>query len=125
MPRKFRVPLPPLQEHSESVGERIARLRKAQGFTQAQLAQSIGISHSLVSDYECGRLRLNDEMVVRVALALKASADEILGLSSDHLADNQPSLRLMRRIKKIEQLPAAEQKALLRTIDMAIRDTDE
>jgi hypothetical protein len=29
----------------------------------------------------------------------------------------------MRRVKKIEQLPPAEQKALLRTIDMAIRDT--
>ncbi|HUZ18499.1 MAG TPA: helix-turn-helix transcriptional regulator [Spirochaetia bacterium] len=125
MPRKFRVPLPPLQPRSESVGQRIARLRKAQGLTQAQLAQKIGISHTLVSDYECARLRLNDEMVVRVALALNASADEILGLSADHLAGDQPSLRLMRRIKKIEQLPAAAQKALLRTIDMAIRDTDQ
>ena len=55
-------------------------MRKEHGFAQKKLADKIGIRQASVSDYETGRLRLSDEMVVRLAISLDVSADIILGL---------------------------------------------
>jgi ribosome-binding protein aMBF1 (putative translation factor) len=71
MPTIPKGKLPPLELTDESIGERIARLRKHQGLTQQQLGEKIGISFNIVSDYERGRLRLYDEMVSRFALTTK------------------------------------------------------
>lgn len=115
MPNTLKTKLPPL-ELSESIGHRIARLRKERGYTQKELGEKIGIMHSLVSDYERQRLKMNAEMVVRFALALEVSADEILGLKTNHRQTN-PSLRIVRRLKRIETLPPSKQKSLLQIID--------
>ena len=109
-PRKH--PLPPI---ATSVGSRLAAIRKSNGLTQTQVAERIGIQQYLVSSYETGRLHLSDEMLIRFAMALETSADAILGL--DDAVIEGPSLKLVKRIKKIEQLPPAKQKALLQTID--------
>jgi ribosome-binding protein aMBF1 (putative translation factor) len=58
MPRKSRLKLPPLGL-PEPFGSRLARLRKERGFTQIELASRIGLTQTLVSDYERGKLRLN------------------------------------------------------------------
>ena len=54
-------------------------------------------------------------MIIRFAKALGSSSDMILGLDGHSL--EAPSLRLIKRFKKIELLPVAKQKALLQTID--------
>ena len=45
---------------SETVGQRLARLRKERGWTQVELAERIGIIQSLISDYERDRLPLEE-----------------------------------------------------------------
>ena len=120
MPKKRKTDLPPLKLGKETVGKRIARIRKNRGLTQIQLAEKIGITQSIISDYEIGRLHLNDEMVVRFALALNVSSDEILGLKNGDSGSAAPSLKIIRRLKKIEELPENDQKALLKTIDLVI-----
>jgi transcriptional regulator with XRE-family HTH domain len=89
--------------------------------TQTKLAEAIGISQYLVSDYETGRLHLSDEMLIRFAKALKVSADAILGLKDEGGVELRTSLRLQKRISEIANLPAADQRALLRNIDMFLR----
>lgn len=42
MPRKSSLKLPALDLGEETVGERIARLRKERGYTQIELAERIG-----------------------------------------------------------------------------------
>lgn len=115
MPRPFKQPLPELEISTNLIGKRIAALRKARGLTQAQLADKIGISQYLVSSYETGRLHLSDDMIIRLANALESTSDSILGL--DKTEPESQSLRLVKRLKKIEQLPMAKQKVLLQTID--------
>jgi transcriptional regulator with XRE-family HTH domain len=117
MPRAMKNQLPPLDLGPETVGQRIASLRKKRGLTQETLAQQIGISKQLISDYETGRLHLSDDMLTRISLALKVSADILLGLEKKNLDDGQPSLRILKRLNLIEKLPVSEQKALLKTID--------
>ena len=121
MPRISKLPLPPLNLGKETIGERIARLRKERGYTQRELAERIGIIHSLVSDYEKGKLRLYDQMVTRFALALEVSADTILGLKGNGHERHNPSLKILRRLSRIDALSDSEQKALLKTVDMFIK----
>ena len=66
---------------SESFGVRLARLRKERGFTQVELAEKSGMIQALVSDYERDKLRPYADVVVRLALALDVSTDELLGLA--------------------------------------------
>ena len=124
MPRKRKKELPPLKLGSETVGQRLARLRKEQGLTQAELAERIGINQTSVSDYETSRLRLSDEMLARVALALKVSADTLLGLKGGARRTNQATVRILRRLNRIASLPMPQKKALLKTIDMMLKATE-
>jgi len=82
------------------------------------LANKIGIERHLISDYERGKIRLYDEMVARFAIALGISTDDLLGLKEgSHIIKDVPSLRIIKRVKRIEKLPLSKQKSLLQIID--------
>jgi transcriptional regulator with XRE-family HTH domain len=121
MPRRLKAKLPPLPTGPETIGERIARFRKAAGLTQSKLAEKIGIKRSLVTDYEIGRLRLNGEMIVRFALALTVSADLLLGLADASGLVEKPDLKVTRRLREIERLPPHQKRSLLLTIDAYLK----
>lgn len=125
MPQKSKLELPPLNLGKETLGQRIARFRKEKGYTQVELAKKIGIIQVLISDYERDKLRPNPEMIIRFALALEVSADEILGLKETKNERNKPSLKVLRRMKKIEELPLFQQKVLFRTIDAFLKGTEK
>ena len=118
MPRISRLKLSPIDPGPESIGQRIARIRKERGYTQREVAERIGLIPALVSDYENDKLRLNSDMILRFAEVFEVSADELLrGSKSTITAKKQPSIKLVRRMEQIEALPLYEQRALLTTID--------
>lgn len=122
VPRKSRLKLPPLELGDETPGQRIARLRREHGWTQTELAERIGIVQGLVSDYELDKLRLNAEMLARFARTLGVSADELLGLDQAPANGGKTvSLKVARRMRKVEQLPPRQQAALLKTIDAFLK----
>ena len=81
MPKK--PDLPPLNICKQPIGHRIAMIRKEKGLTQQNLADKIGISRSLLSNYEVARNRLYDEMLIRFAIALDVSLDYLVGLKDE------------------------------------------
>lgn len=107
-------------ESDSTIGRRLAQLRKKQGITQKELAEKLGTQQTIISDYETGRLRIHAEMLVQLAEALKASADEILGIKKPP-AEKESSLRLLKRVRKIEELPPFKQKVLIQTIDTFLK----
>ena len=119
MARGSRIPSTAANAETESIGERIARLRKERGLTQKQLAEKVGIIQVLVSDYEKGKLRLHAEMVIRFAQALGVKTDEFLGIAGNvsDKAAVKPDLKIMRRLGRIASLPQKEQKIMLKAID--------
>ncbi len=121
MPRKSTLQLPPLDFGNESLGQRLARLRKERGVSQAGLAAKIGIIHSLVSDYGTDHLRLSAEMAVRFALALNLSLDELLRPKAEKTAVKPPRLKVMRRLEEVEKLPPRKQAFTLSAPDPALR----
>lgn len=125
MPQPRKQPLPPLSVKVEAVAQRIKKLRKIRGLTQKELADSIGITRDILASYESGRAHLNDDVIIRFALALQVSSDELLGLKEhESLASQPPNVRLIKRMQKIQGLPAAEQKALIKNIDMFLKASE-
>ena len=105
---------------AKDYGRRIAHIRKERGLTQVQLAKKLGITQTLLSEYERGNVRLHADLLVQVAKLLKVSADELLGLAGVPHAVDRPSLRLARRLIRIQSLPPAQQKAVLRSLDLLV-----
>lgn len=121
MPRISRLKLPPIDQGKETLGQRLARIRKERGYTQKDLARKIGIIQSLVSAYERGQLRLTAEMTIRFATALEVSTDDLLRPNGTKPLSRRPSLKVLRRMKQIESLPASQQAVVLKTIDAFVR----
>ena len=121
MPRPPKYKLKPLKISNEKIGKRIALIRKERGMSQLELAEKIGISRKLVTDYETGRIRIFDEMILRFAIALKVTSDTLLGLKDFNYEKPLPSLRVMRRMKEIDNLPEIKKKFILKALDDLIR----
>lgn len=113
-------------QDTETLGHRIARLRRERGLTQAELAQQLEVSQPVVSDYENDVIRLPADVVVQIAEILGASTDELLGMKPAAARNSSASIknrRLYRRMQEIEKLPRRDQEALLRTIEAFISKT--
>jgi len=110
---------------TESFGQRLARLRKERGFTQVELADKTEMIQALVSDYETGKLRPYADVVVRLAIALDVSTDELLGVArpKKHSSGVEGNRRFLRRLPLVDALPKRDQDALLRTIDAFLKPT--
>ena len=107
-----------LKANGESFGQRLARLRKERGFTQVEFAEKADSIQAIISDYERDKLRPYADVVVRFALVLGVSTDELLGIH-DRAPPRirQPNRRFLRRLESVDSLPKRDQDALLRTID--------
>lgn len=125
MPRASKLKLSPLDLGEETLGQRIARLRKERGFSQVELAEKIGLVQVLISDYENDKIRPHFEMIIRLALALEVSADELLGMKKTASNEPKPDMKLIRRLKKIESLPLGQRKAILKTIDTFLKGSEK
>jgi len=109
--------MPQRPADQETIGQRLARLRRERGITQAEIADKLGIVQPMVSDYERGELRLHGQLIVQLARLLRVSADELLGLEKAKGRGPVKNRRLLRRLQQLEKLPKRDQQALLRTID--------
>jgi transcriptional regulator with XRE-family HTH domain len=91
-------------------------LRESRGIKQMELAESVDVQQSVLSEAERGDVRLHGALLVRLAKALKVSADEILGLKETK-PERPVSGRLIRRLQRIEALPRSKQRVVLEMVD--------
>ena len=68
-------------------GIRVAKLRAAKGLSQAQLAERIGITKSMVSAYENSIRMPSYPVLIKIARVFNVSVDYLLGM------ENSPVLR--------------------------------
>jgi len=100
------------------MGQRLARLRKERGITQQEMAERLGVSQPIVSDYERAALRLHGELIVKLTEILGVSADEILGVAPPpRTTAAVKNRRILRRLQQLDRLPTRDQQAVLRTLD--------
>jgi transcriptional regulator with XRE-family HTH domain len=105
-----------IHHEEETIGQRMARLRRERGITQVELSEILGVPQPMISAYENGGLRLHGELIVDLTKILNVSSDQLLGLKEikNGTAKNG---RLLRKLQQLELLPRRDQQALMRTIE--------
>ncbi len=121
MPKRATISKPTPNSDRESVGQRLARLRRERGFTQVGLAEQLGTRQSLITAYETDRRALSAEMAVQLAVALDVSTDDLLHPKAAKKKAKRPSLKISRRMEQIEQLPENKQSFILSALDSMLR----
>lgn len=63
-------------------GQRIKALRLQKKLTQAELAQQLGVTKSVISAYETGLRMPSYDILIRLARIFKVSTDYLLGVEA-------------------------------------------
>jgi transcriptional regulator with XRE-family HTH domain len=105
---------------SKTLGKRIAQLRKQQGLTQTQLAESLDLTQQQVGHFEVGRRRVPVSLLEPLAEALAVSVEELLG-REPKAKRRGPAPKLERHLEKISQLPRARQRFVLQVLDSVLQ----
>jgi transcriptional regulator with XRE-family HTH domain len=100
---------------------RVVKIRKECGITQVELAKTLGVTQSMVSRIEKGELRLNGEVIIKLAKLFKISTDELLGIKPVKNVQPVINRRWLRRFKKIEKLSKRDQDGLIQTVDRYLK----
>ncbi|HWM90426.1 MAG TPA: helix-turn-helix domain-containing protein [Thermoanaerobaculia bacterium] len=102
----------------ESLGNRIARLRRARGLNQRQLGDRIGTQGPQISKYERGVYLPRPDLLSRLGEALGVSLDYLLtGRSS---SEPRRDFRLRERLDALEALPETQRDNLVAFLDSLI-----
>jgi transcriptional regulator with XRE-family HTH domain len=103
-----------------TLGERITKLRKARGITQAQLADILGVSQQTIQAYEVGRRRIQVSALPTVARTLSVLLEELFGEPQQRSRKRGPASRLQEQIEVIGQLPKNRQRFVSEMLDTVL-----
>jgi transcriptional regulator with XRE-family HTH domain len=108
-------------------GKRLREIREQRGLTQFELGEAVGVSNRVIAYYEADGAQPPGALLAALAQALKISADTLLGLSPVKEGTSPKTARLLKRLRKVGELPPADQRAVLKIVDgllQARRRTD-
>jgi len=103
------------------LGQRMLELRKAQGLTQGQLAELLGISQQLVAFYEKGQRRVPIDLLPEVARLLGTSVEELLGLTAAATPKRGPTPKLQQQLERLSRLPRAKQRFVSEMLEAVLQ----
>lgn len=98
-------------------GARLAALRQGRGLSQEALATEVGVSRRVIAYYEARDAQPPGALLGSLARALKVSTDALLGLTPIATKTSPKTARLLKRLQRIEELPPADQRAVLKLVD--------
>lgn len=104
---------------NDTFGRHLARLRKAAGFTQEELAAEIGATRRVIAYYETESQYPPADLLLSLATALNVSLDTLMGMARKPKAVKSSS-RIERRIKNIETLGPRAKRQIVQLIDTFI-----
>ncbi|AVD34750.1 helix-turn-helix domain-containing protein [Clostridioides difficile] len=112
----------------ESLGDRIANLRKELDINQKELATKVGITEASLSRYENNLREPKSEIIVRLAKALETSTDYLLGVNDNTNISKEDKLiienlsvseKTKKLLEKIYSLEKEDREAIEKMIDNA------
>lgn len=105
-----------------ALGTRIAKLRKAQGTTQIQMANALGVSQQTINSYEVARRRVPVSALPILAHLFGVSIDELLGKQAKHTNGKRgPASKLQRQIEQVRLMPRSKQKFISEMLEVLIK----
>ena len=70
-----------------NIGERLRDIRKDNNFTQAELAELVGLTRSAINSWEMSDSFPSTQYLIRLAKLYKVSTDYLLGLDNREMVD--------------------------------------
>jgi transcriptional regulator with XRE-family HTH domain len=111
----------PMKERTlEGFGDRLTEIRQSRGMTQAELAKAVRVSRRVIAYYEHENAQPPGAMLVDLAKALRVSTDQLLGLKAPKEKKSPRTARLLKRLQKVERLPATDRRVLLKMLDSLV-----
>lgn len=101
----------------KEIGTRIKLLRQERALTQVELGERLDMTQSNLSAIERGARGVTVHQVVRFAKALGVSTDQILLAEKAPEPGRRPKKGLMRRIERLGELSARDQRILAQILD--------
>lgn len=103
------------------VGARLAKRRQEAGYSQRDLAAEVGISQRMIAYYETQTEPPPSYVLPRLAKALNASVDELIGVKPMKRRTAKPKRsRLMNRVRQIEGLSPQDYRQVVQFIDTVV-----
>lgn len=109
-------PFPMSQDHARQLAQRIAALRQAKGFTQAVVAERLGIAEGRYSHYERGIRKFPVGLLPKLVEVLECSEAELFGTPAPKVKRGPPSA-WEKRIEAIQSLPRDKQREIQNVVD--------
>jgi len=109
--------MPKDTQKARSFGVRLATLRKAAGYTQAEFGAELGVSQRMIAFYESPESNPPATMLAAMAQALHISVDELVGVAPAKRAAKPANSRLQRRLNLIDKLGAKDKRQILQFLD--------
>ena len=104
----------------QSFVERLARLRKAAGYTQVEFAAEVGITQRMVAYYEAPTASPPAHLLPRMAEVLGVGVDVLLGVNAPRRPKQLATNRLERRLLEIEKLGPKAKRQIMQLLDTFI-----
>jgi len=98
-------------------GKRLADIRRSRAMTQFELGEAVGVSKRVIAYYEQADSQPPGALLVDLARALRVSSDQLLGAKNPRETTDPRTARLLKRLQRIEQLPSADLRVVLKMID--------
>lgn len=107
-----------------ALGGRIAAQRKAQGITQVELAETLGVSQQAMNSFEKGRRRVPVSLLPVIAQTLQTTLDALVAHHATPAGTapkkRGPLKKIRQQIEQIEALPVTTQRMVVQMIDAVI-----
>lgn len=104
----------------EGFGQRLKVIRQGRALTQQELGDKVGVSQRVIAYYESDDAQPPGALLVDLAQALQVTADELLGIEPVKEKVSAKRARLRKRLQRVEKLPAADQRAVLKFVDALV-----
>lgn len=100
----------------KALGGRLKAARKAQGLTQVQLSEQLGIAQQTLAHYEVGRARVPVSHLLAMARLLGFSIDDML-MGPERRSKRGPVSRLEEKMEAVSRLPRSKQRLVADMLD--------
>lgn len=101
------------------MGTRIKELRKAQGWTQAELAEKLGLKDSAIAKYEKGRVEnMKRDMIARMADLFGVSPVYLMCMEDKHSGEDVFSYEEQQIIKAYRSAPEGIKDSVCKLLDV-------
>jgi len=109
------------EDFFKDLGARVATLRQQCGFTQAALAERLGLGQQTLATYENATRRLPSSLLVPLSSILGVTLEELLA-AEPAKGKPGPAPKLQRQFEAITRLPKSEQRFFSAMIDRFLSD---